>query len=66
MDGIQEESDRQDAIDMLNAPPDGPAGERSGKRTPLPLEGAPAWYNGDDDEGYSAQAAMTKLGRVRR
>ena len=65
MDGIQEEGDRQELIEMLQAPPDDVAGPE-GKRTSLPLDGAPSWYNGDDDEGYSAQAAMTVMGRVRR
>ena len=65
MDGIQEEGDRQEVIEMLQAPPDGVAG-REGKRTNMPLAGAPSWYNGEDDEGYSAQAAMTVMGRVRR
>jgi hypothetical protein len=66
MDGVQDDVEREELTERLNAPPDKPAGDGSGKRTSLPLEGAPSWYNGDDDEGYSAQAAMTKLGRVRR
>jgi hypothetical protein len=63
MDGIQDEVDRQEVIEMLEMPP---KGDREGKRTSLPLDGAPAWYNGEDDEGYTASAAMTMLGRVRR
>jgi hypothetical protein len=63
MDGIHEEGDRQEVIEMLGA---SPKGGREGKRTSLPLDGAPAWYNGEDDEGYTASAAMTMLGRVSR
>lgn len=63
MDGIQDEADRREVDEMLNA---APKEQQAGKRTSLPLQGAPSWYNGEDDEGYSAQAAMTKLGRVRR
>jgi len=66
MDGVQDEVERQELAEMLEMPPENVKDAGSGKRTALPLQGAPSWYNGEDDEGYSAQAAMTKLGRVRR
>jgi hypothetical protein len=66
MDGIDDVSEREDVVEMLNHSPDEASGSREGKRTSMPLEGAPSWYNGEDDEGYSAQAAMTVMGRVSR